>query len=205
MKTLLLIGGGGHCRSAVDVIESQGVYSIVGIVDNGKIVYDTVFGYPIIGQDSDLSSLISLAEYALVTLGQINSSSIRAGLYKTVKSLNIKFASIVSPYAYVSKHAEISEGASIMHGAIINAGVQIGVNCIVNSMALIEHDALIGEHCHISTGARINGGVIIESGTFIGSGAVLRQGISIGQNSVIGAGCVVLNDVGSNVVMKVPA
>lgn len=203
MKKILLIGGGGHCRSAIDVIEAQGIYSIVGIVDNGRILGDNVFGYPIIGSDSDLSSLISLAKYALVTVGQINSSSMRAELYRIVKNLNIKLASIVSPYAYVSKHSEISEGILIMHGAIINAGVKIGANCIVNSMALVEHDAFIGEHCHISTGARINGGVRIESGTFIGSGAVLKQGISVGQNSIIGAGCVVLNDVGSNVVMKV--
>lgn len=30
---LILIGGGGHCHSAIDVIEEEGRYQIAGIVD----------------------------------------------------------------------------------------------------------------------------------------------------------------------------
>ena len=33
-----------------------------------------------------------------------------------------------------------------MHRAVINVGAVIGKNCIINSMALIEHDAVIGDH-----------------------------------------------------------
>ena len=33
MKALLLIGGGGHCRSSIDIIEAEGIYKIEGIVD----------------------------------------------------------------------------------------------------------------------------------------------------------------------------
>jgi hypothetical protein len=32
MKSLLLIGGGGHCRTCIDVIETEGKYKIAGIV-----------------------------------------------------------------------------------------------------------------------------------------------------------------------------
>ena len=44
-QRIVLIGGGGHCKSCIDVIEQQGVYQIAGIVDlpegvsvNAKIV-----------------------------------------------------------------------------------------------------------------------------------------------------------------------
>ena len=30
---IILIGGGGHCKSCIDVIESEGRFQIVGIVD----------------------------------------------------------------------------------------------------------------------------------------------------------------------------
>ena len=33
MKEIILIGGGGHCKSVIDVIESEGQFEIVGIVD----------------------------------------------------------------------------------------------------------------------------------------------------------------------------
>jgi len=33
MKSLLLIGGGGHCRSCIDFIEEEGKYQIAGIVN----------------------------------------------------------------------------------------------------------------------------------------------------------------------------
>ncbi len=202
MNSILLIGGGSHCRSLIDVIESQDVYRIVGILDNEKIKGDTILNYPILGSDADLFSLTSLVKNAVITVGQIKTSQIRKRLYDAAKGCEMNLPLIASPYAYISKHSEILEGVSVMHGAIINAGVKIGVNSIINSAALIEHDVFVGNHCHISTGARINGGVTIESGSFIGSGAVLKQGVTVGQNCVIGAGCIVFDDVASNTVMR---
>ncbi|MBI4309254.1 MAG: acetyltransferase, partial [Candidatus Omnitrophica bacterium] len=32
-KNLILIGGGGHCKSCIDVIESENKFKIAGIVD----------------------------------------------------------------------------------------------------------------------------------------------------------------------------
>jgi len=33
MKPIILIGGGGHCLSCIDVIEQTGLYQIIGILD----------------------------------------------------------------------------------------------------------------------------------------------------------------------------
>ena len=33
MKELFLIGGGGHCKSCIDVIEEEGKFKIIGIID----------------------------------------------------------------------------------------------------------------------------------------------------------------------------
>lgn len=32
-EQIILIGGGGHCKSCIDVIEQEGKYQIAGIVD----------------------------------------------------------------------------------------------------------------------------------------------------------------------------
>ncbi|HQB08035.1 MAG TPA: acetyltransferase, partial [Rectinema sp.] len=33
MKDIILIGGGGHCRSVIDVIELGNEFRIIGIID----------------------------------------------------------------------------------------------------------------------------------------------------------------------------
>ena len=33
-KNIILIGGGGHCKSCIDVIEAEDKFEIAGIVDN---------------------------------------------------------------------------------------------------------------------------------------------------------------------------
>lgn len=202
MKEILLVGGGGHCRAAIDVIEAEGRFAIRGIVQPKVDGVEPVLGYPILGEDADLSVLLAETPLALVTVGQIKTPAIRLRLFEQLKNLGAVMPVIVSPSAYVSRHARVEEGTLIMHGAIVNAGARIGANSIVNSLTLVEHDAEIGNHCHISTGARVNGGVIIEDGCFVGSGAVLREGIRIGSGSVIGAGCVVTRDVAPNTLSK---
>ena len=57
MKEIILIGGGGHCKSVIDVIEQESQFVIVGIVDKPELIRTEVLGYPVIGSDADLESL----------------------------------------------------------------------------------------------------------------------------------------------------
>ena len=70
MKKIILIGGGGHCKSVIDVIEQEGKFKIKGIVDKPKLIGSKVLGYPVIGSDLDLSHLARKYKYALITVGQ---------------------------------------------------------------------------------------------------------------------------------------
>lgn len=178
---IILVGGGGHCISCIDVIEQEGKFQIAGIVDTNKIG-DQVVGYPVLGGDDDLPGLRKNYEYALVTIGQIKTPIARIKLYEQLALLGFNLPIIISPRAYVSKYAVIRDGSIVMHDALINAQAAIGNNCIINTKALIEHDSKIGSHCHISTGAIINGGVIVGHGTFVGSNAVVRESAQINEN-----------------------
>ena len=186
-EKIILIGGGGHCRSCIDVIEQGGRFDIVGIVDVPEKKQQTVLGYPVIGSDADLAELIKSLPNVLVTLGQIKSPITRMNLFNDLKPKGVCFPVIKSPLAFVSPHAYVAEGTIVMHHAIINAGARVGRNCIINTKALVEHDAVIEDHCHISTGAIINGGAIIGSGSFFGSGAVAKEYTSVPSNSFIKA------------------
>lgn len=194
MTPILLLGAGGHARSVIDVIETTGAYTIVGLVGQTSEVGTTVLGYPVLGDDDDLPRLLNTHPHALVTLGQIRTPDGRMRLFDLARSLGGELPAITSPRAQVSRHATIGAGTVVMHGAIVNAGATVGRNCIVNSAALVEHDAVIGDHCHISTAAVVNGGVTVGAGSFVGSRSVVRQAIVIGERCVIGMGERVLTD-----------
>ena len=184
---LILIGGGGHCKSCIDVIEQENKFIIAGIVDINTSIRD-LLGYPLLGHDDDLANLKLSYDYALITIGQIKTPAIRIRLLDYVKSLGFKLPAIISPRAYVSKHAKIGFGTIVMHDALINSGAIVGDNCIINTKSLIEHDAVIENNCHISTGAIINGGVIVRQGSFVGSNAVTKESVKTNEKDFIKAG-----------------
>jgi sugar O-acyltransferase (sialic acid O-acetyltransferase NeuD family) len=184
---LILIGGGGHCKSCIDIIEQDNKFIIAGIVDINSSVSE-LLGYPLVGHDEDLIKLKASYDYALITIGQIKSPAIRVRLFDYVESLGFKLPVIISPRAYVSKHAKIGNGSIVMHDALINAGALVGDNCIINTKSLVEHDAVIENNCHISTGAIINGGVIVKQGSFVGSNAVTKESVDTKENDFIKAG-----------------
>lgn len=188
MKNLYLIGGGGHCKSCIDVIEVTNQFVIKGIFDQKCNISKQVFSYDIIGSDDDIAQYVSEENYFLITIGQIKSADLRINLYNKLRSLNANFATIISPRSHVSKHAKIGNGTIIMHDALVNAGAEIGENCIINTKSLIEHETKIKSHCHISTAAIVNGNCTIETECFIGSNAVLKEGIEVSKKTIISAG-----------------
>ena len=191
MNKIILIGGGGHCKSVIDVIEQEARFKIAGIIDKPELLGSEILGYPVIGNDFDLESLAKKYQYALITVGQIKSVLSRIKLFDLAIKAKFSLPHIVSPNAYVSKHSKIGNGTVVMHNAIVNANVSIGDNCIINSKALVEHDCFISSHCHISTNTIINGGVKIGSKSFIGSNVTTKDNIIIKENSFIKAGSLV--------------
>jgi sugar O-acyltransferase (sialic acid O-acetyltransferase NeuD family) len=174
---ILLIGAGGHCKSCIDVIEQDGRFRVAGIVDRpGADSPAEVLGYPLIGTDDDLGELRKRIDYALVTVGQVQSADVRIRLYNRFVELGYNLPVIISPRAHVSRHARVGAGTVVLHGVTVNAAASVGANCILNSHCLIEHDARVEDHCHISTGAIVNGQAAVGLGSFVGSGAVVVQG-----------------------------
>lgn len=196
MKTkLILIGGGGHCKVCIDVIEQTGQFEIVGILDLAELVGTTVFDYQIIGTDQDIAKYAELGYSFLITVGQIKSATLREKLFNKLRENEAEIATIVAPSAYVSEYSKIGTGSIVMNHVIVNAGATIGDNCILNNKCDIEHDVIIGNHTHISTGANVNGNCKVGSGVFIGSNATIANQIIIEDKAVIGAGSVVINNV----------
>lgn len=192
MKNLILVGGGGHCKSVIDVAESAG-YTILGILDRPEEVGKSVLGYQVIGTDDDMAKYADKADF-IVTVGQIKSPDLRIKLHQMLAEAHCKLATIIASTAHVSKHAQIGEGTVIMHQAFVNADAHIGKGCIINTASIIEHEATVGDYCHISTGAIVNGAAKIGNNTFLGSHVVVNQLIEVASDSVIASLSLVNNN-----------
>lgn len=189
LKPLILLGGGGHCKSVIEVVESVG-YSIIGILDRPEEVGKQVLDYNVIGVDEDIPQYVDKAEF-MITVGFIKNPAIRITLHNKVKEAGGKLATIVASTAHVSRYATLGEGTVVMHNAFVNAGARIGNNVILNTFTNIEHDVVVGDQCHISTGAMVNGDCKLGQNVFVGSQAVIANGITIGDDVIIGAGSTV--------------
>ena len=172
---------------------------MIGIPDE---VQTQPLGYAVIGTDCDLPELAKTYQYALITIGQIQTAEHRIRLYQQVIQFGFQLPIVIAPTAHVSRQAALGAGSIIMHGAIVNAGAKIGKNCIINSQALIEHDTLVDDHCHISTGAILNGNVMIGEGSFIGSGCIIKEGVKIKKESLVSFGLKVYEDFKNDTQLK---
>ena len=189
-RPLILIGGGGHCKSVIEVAESAG-YEIKGILDMPDEVGKEVLpGHQVIGTDAEIPQYVEECDF-VITVGFIKNPALRIKLYNKVKAAGGRLATIIASTAHVSKYAELGEGTVIMHHAFVNAGAKIGDNCIINTFVNIEHDAEVGNQCHISTGTMVNGECKIGENCFIGSQSVCANCIEIASDIIIGAGSVV--------------
>ena len=87
----------------------------------------------------------------------------------------------------------------VFAGAVINAFAKVGVGCIINSAAVVEHDCSIGDFTHICPNTALAGGVTVGSKSWIGIGSQVKQLVVIGSNCLIGAGSTVVKNIPDNV------
>ncbi len=204
----VILGAGGHARVLIDCVAAQLSTSSFAILDPDRTLWGgDVMGIPVIGDDSLLPTLVLRgARHFVVGAGSTRNNELRRPLFEFAVSCGLEPMSVIHPTAICSRWAQFGPGAQMLPRSIINCGTRIGVNVIVNTGAVVEHDCMIGDHVHIATAAALAGGVRVSSHVHIGCGAKVKEGISIGCDSIIGAGAVVIRDVPSgSVVAGVPA
>lgn len=200
MEKIILLGGGGHCKSVIDTIIDSKLYEIVGIIDLKQNIGQYIKDIKIFDSDDNLIKYKQAGiENAFITVGSIGNPRIRINLYNLVNKIGFKMPVIIDKSAIISRDSIIGSGTFIGKGAIINSNSVIGSNCIINTGSIIEHDCNISDFVHISPGATLCGGIRVGKNTHIGANSTIIQYKSIGENVIIGAGSVVTKDIKSNV------
>ena len=208
MNRVIIIGAGGHARVIVDCLQQIRGIRIYGILERDRTQWGKkVWGVPIIGGDDLLPGMKKQkVDYFVVGVGGIGDNRPRQKLFEIGQANGLQPLIVKHPSAVCSKWVRVGGGCQLLANSVVNPGSELGMNVIINTGAIIEHDCKIGAHAHISPGTVLCGGVRVGTGAHIGVGAVVRQGINIGESAIVGAGAVVVKDVlAGSVVAGVPA
>lgn len=200
MEEIILIGGGGHCKTVIDSIIEGEKYNIIGILDKLENVGKKVLGIEIIGSDNEMQKFFYAGiKNAVITVGSVGNTSIRENLYDKAKGVGFNLPIIIDRYAIISKFSHIEEGTFIGKNVVVNADSNIGKCCILNTGCIIEHECVIEDFVHLAPASVLCGNTHVYKSTHIGSNSVVIQGKIIGNNTLIGAGSTVVKNIGDNI------
>lgn len=192
MKSIIILGGGGHASVVLDALQCAGA-SVTGFVD--------------IDQKKKLNDLLHLGDDSVILecdrdevllangLGSVGLPGARLSRYLWFKEKGYAFTRVIHPTSIIADDAVLGEGVQVMAGAVVQPGTIIGDNTIVNTRSSVDHDCEIGAHVHIAPGVTLSGQVIIGEKSHIGTGTSIIQGIRVGSGSLVGAGSVVIRPV----------
>jgi len=141
MRTLLILGAGGHGKVVAEIATSLG-FEVSFLDDNPEM--------NVVGRIKNVKEFKDSYDEFIVGIGN---NKIRHEFQDKLSGLGVKIATLVSPAAIVSPSANICEGSVIEPGTIVNTGVQIGRGCIVSVGSVVDHDSVLEDFSHVNTGA----------------------------------------------------
>jgi len=200
MKNIVLFGGGNQVHYTLDIIQKQGLYNVIGIIDSVHDVGTERFGYKVIGRQEDIKSLIEEygIEAGIITIGD---NWIRYYISEQVKNLvkDFEFVNAIHPSVVIGNNVQIGTGVVVMAGVIINPMAKIGNHTFFATGCQIEHDCTIEDYASVSAGSVLGGYVHIKRYSAITLNVTILDRTTIGENSVVGSGSLVLKDVPDNI------
>jgi len=190
---VILLGGGGHAKVVLEALVLSG-RNILGVVTPDCKEGDHFCGFPVLGNDEYLDDLTADEVVLANGIGAMVYQHTRRSLAESMRKKGFTFCRIIHPSAIIASDVEIAKGAQVMAGSIIQPGTYVGVDSVINTGVLVDHDCRIEDNCHLAPGVICCGGVHVHSKTFIGAGTTIMQNLSIAKNSIIGAGSLVCKD-----------
>lgn len=202
MKNIVIIGGGNQAHYTIDIIEKEGKYNIVGIIDSIHEVGSDRFGYKILGRQEDIAEIITKYQIqgGLITIGD---NWIRHIVSNQILNLvpNFEFVNAIHPSVIIGNNVKLGIGITAMAGVIFNPKSEIGNFTFFATGAQIEHDCIISDFASVSAGSVTGGYVKLGKFSALTLGVTVLDRLEIGENTVVGAGSLVLKSLPSDVLV----
>lgn len=179
MRTLLVLGAGGHGKSVAEAALLSKEWDKVAFLDDAWPAVTEALGCQVVGKVSDIASIADECQGAIAAVGN---NAVREQWIEQIELAGVELVSVVHPRAWVSPSAKVGAGTAVMAGAVVGAVSEVGRGVVINANATVDHDVVMEELSHIGVGVQLAGGVRV------GARAWLQAGSSCGYNVVVEAG-----------------
>lgn len=203
MKTMVVIGAGGHCRPVLSTLALLEEWRVEGVVDiHFEGQEETIMGRPVIGGADALEE--AAPDALFLAIGE---NALREEWAGRLEGRGFAFPSLVNPHAWVDPSARIGRGNLVAHGAYVGPMVTAGDFNIFNTNSVTEHETEVESFCHLGPASVLCGRCRMGRGALLGAGAVAIPGVRLGKEVVVGAQAAVTGDLpdGRAVYAGVPA
>lgn len=130
----------------------------------------------------------------LVAIGGEHGAA-RVRIHGFLESAGLRPVTAIHPTAFVAANAHLAPGCQVLAHAVVAVECELGLACIINTAASVDHEGRLGNGVHLAPGARLAGCVTVDDFAMIGIGASVLPRVRVGKGAVVGAGAVVLQDV----------
>lgn len=196
---IAILGFGGHARSVADVALELGVRHLC-FVDENVRSEEQFAGFAAV---KDLECPLPDGWAVFPALGD---SAKRQRKVESVLQDGLPLATLIAKSAYIGCEATVEKGVFVGNNASVGPAVKLGIGCIINTSAVMDHESVVGDYTHVSVNATVAGRCRIGRNVMIGAGAVIIDGIRIADGVIVGAGAVVVRDIDKpGVYVGVPA
>ena len=208
LKRVVMWGAADQGRVNRPILESLGC-EIVALVDDTPGLGTPFAGVPLLAGWNALEGWLSNQDASV--LGFVIAignpwGHVRRHLHARLVGAGLTPVSFADPTALLCRSAAIGDGLQAMAQVIVHNDVRIGLQCILNTRCLVEHDCVLEDGVEIGPGAVLCGRVEIGAHTWIGAGATVRPRVKIGRNVIVGVGAAVVSDIpDGTVAVGVPA
>lgn len=156
MKSLLIIGAGGHGTVVEEIAKSTMEYEKIDFLDDNS---DKA-----IGKIESMSNFVTEYDDLVCSIGN---NKFRKSVLEKAEKFGFNIPTIVHPTAYVSCSARIGKGSIIEPKSIVNSNSVIGQGCIISVGAIVDHNVEVKNYAHVNAGVVCLTGTVVEEFTKI--------------------------------------
>ncbi len=195
MTPLIVIGGGGHAREIIDVVEAinrvEPTFEFIGFAADGYYneAEMSARGARYLGGVRESLKRVD-AEYVI----GIGSGEARRVIDGLASSMGRDAASLVHPESSMGFGVELGPGTVITAGARLTTEVKLGRHVHVNVNCTVSHDVRLDDYVTLSPGVNVSGWVHLCELVTMGTGSSTIDRVEIGAATLVGAGATVTAD-----------
>lgn len=190
---LVIVGGGGHGREVLDIVEAAAIgLTVLGVLDDGHPDLELLAARDlrVLGGVDHLARLDGVG----FVLG-IGSATARRAVGERLAPFGRPSPAVWHPAATAGSLVVRGPGSVMAAGARLTTNVAVGAHAYVGPNATVGHDCVLAAYATLYPGAVVSGAVTVGEAATVGAGATVRQGVHLGAGCLVGAGAVVLDDV----------